>query len=215
MRLDSMRSALAHASGLGATSSPVAEDLQAGVARLLGVELHADDVAALDRGAERHAVVADRHGVVDHRRGVRVREVDLRARRRRRPAAVTAAASSRLFQPTCGTFRRSARLADFAAELKQRPVEHAEAPARPAPRCCPRTATACRRRCRGAACRRRPRRESRAPASSSAARRVEVADARHDDAVRARRARPATVGVQTLRAEAASALRTEVRLPAP
>ena len=37
---------------------PVAEDAQAHVARLLGVELDAGDVAALDGGGERHAVAS-------------------------------------------------------------------------------------------------------------------------------------------------------------
>ena len=40
------------------------------VARLLGMELHADDAAALDGGGERRAVCRRRHAVAGHRRGV-------------------------------------------------------------------------------------------------------------------------------------------------
>ena len=57
----------------------VAQDLQPGVAGLLRVELHAEDVVALDRRRERVRVRRRGDALRRHRRGVRVREVDLRA----------------------------------------------------------------------------------------------------------------------------------------
>ena len=142
-RLDSTRSASR------AAAHEVAQDANACVARLLGVELHAEDVAALDRRRERGAVLAGRRRT---RRSpgaaIRVREVDLRAFgdavEQPRGLRCVAASSSRRAAPSPGS--RGSR--------EHRPGDHAEARRRPAPRRCPRTATACRGRCRAAACRR-------------------------------------------------------------
>ena len=148
------------------------------------------------------SVIGD--GVAGHRRHVAVREVDLRPvvdavddRRRR-------AGSSRLFQPTCGILT--------TGPLRPRPCRAGSSgqragrgPAAPAPRRCPRTATACRGRCRAAAAlRRRARGSRRSTSRSSARRRAEVADAGHDDAGGAgelvRRVRHEDVGADRRRA---------------
>ena len=84
----------------------------------------------------------------------------------------------------------------------QRPGKHAQTRARPAPRCCPRTATACRRRCRAAA-----RRPTRARRIGVAPRLVERARRDRSGRRRARRCRAPTTdrrrvdGDHELRAE--------------
>ena len=73
-----------HAAHAGERPAKLRRIAQPDLARFLRVELHADDVAALDDGRERLAVLGDRDGVAGHRRDVAVREVDLRRRSRRR-----------------------------------------------------------------------------------------------------------------------------------
>ena len=80
--------------------------VQADVARFLRVELHAGDVAALDDGGERLAVLGGGDRVAGDRRGVGVREVHLRAvgdavddRRRRRVIVEAVPADVRHLEP--------------------------------------------------------------------------------------------------------------------
>ena len=93
----------------------VAEDLQPGVAGLLRVELHAEDVVALDRRRERVGVRRRGDAVRRDRRRVRVREVDLRAaveaaEQARRPREVERVpADVRNLQPLLGVAVAAAR----------------------------------------------------------------------------------------------------------
>src|SRR5262245_63054344 len=88
IRLDNIRSCSDAAEREQAESGPsrvsarslheIAKDSQTDAGRLLGVELHARDVPALDDRGERLTVLGDRHGVGGDWRDVAVREIDLR-----------------------------------------------------------------------------------------------------------------------------------------
>ena len=77
----------------------VAQDVQAGCARLFRMELHAHDVAALHRGGERLDVFGDGSSVRSDRRLVGMREVDILAGRDSGKKSRARRASSE-FQPT-------------------------------------------------------------------------------------------------------------------
>ena len=207
MRLVSIRRRFDHV-------EEIAQDLQARVARLLRVELHAEDVvAARPTDANVFGVRRGGRAGAGDRRRERVREVDLRARGRGRRAARAGLRKSSAFQPTCGIFRRR------SASPSRRwicPGSTPEAAARRAPRRCPRTATACRRRCRGAACRApRPRQSCRATGASSTAVAAKWPTPGTIEAGRVRARRRHRAASRTPRRASSSALRTDVRLPAP
>ena len=178
------------------------------------MELHAGHLTALHDRRERLAVRRDRDRVAGDRRDVAVREVDLRAGRRRRRAIGSSRCMSSVFQPTCGTFRSPA-VATAAARVAPA-AEQPEARADPAPRRCLRTATACRGRCRAADAARRRARESRrpirGPSAAVAAKWPTPGTMMRVARPRARRAVPACTARRRARA---SAFRTDVRLPAP
>ena len=200
-----------HARSTRPSADEVPQDRQPDVARFLRVKLHAGDLAALHDRGERLAVFGGRDGVGGDGRDVAVREVHLRAgatRRRRstpRCRIVEAVpADVRHLDAACPSAGRSRR-----HEPASRPR-----PGSPALRRCLRRATACRGRCRAADGLRRRARGSPRPTSRSSAR------------VAPKWPTPGTMMPQRLvellrrlRREdsapiAASAFRTDVRLPA-
>src|SRR5262245_19370166 len=75
MRLDSIR--LRSFGAVAQQVVPVTQDLQPDVTGLLGMELHRRHPIALDRGAERHTVLADRRRVIRHWRRIGMGEIGL------------------------------------------------------------------------------------------------------------------------------------------
>ena len=137
----------------GADPGEVGEQPQPGGARLLGVELDAEDVVALGRAGEAVAVGGAAEQLVRLAAAARRSGRSRRASRDSIPSVRRDSRSQRTGdQPMCGTLRPSASSAATA------PVEQAEAARRRRARWSSRRAAAGRGRCRGSA--RRPSRRS-------------------------------------------------------
>ena len=192
-------------------STKLREHRQPDGAALLGVELRGPQRPALDRGREAAAVVAPRR---DHARRRRARartcarSSTTRDRAARRAARASGRASS-VFQPICGSRTVSGRRVIAAGD-------DAEAGDVRATRRCRRTASACRRRCRGRAGRRSrpPTVASSSPLSRKRAHaRAEVADAREHDRVAPRRSPPASAVRRGVGAEVLQRLLRRTQVP--
>ena len=127
------------------------EFCRARVARLLRVELHAEDVVALDRGGKRvaraswtptqSAVTGAAYECVKYTCGAGLE-----------PRAAAASAPRRDVERVPADVRHLQPPAGVALQPLHAARQARRGRAPPAPRRCPRTATACRRRCRAAAC---------------------------------------------------------------
>ena len=187
------------------------EDPEADVAGFFGVELHAGDAPALDRRRKRHAVGrrSPPHSATTGATYECVKYTCASVRRRR--AMQTALARGKLQAVPADVRAPSNRGAWSSGALRTQlprvrwthePRNRRQDPARPAPRRCLRTTTACRGRSRRGPPRdRRPRGSRCASASSIARVASKWPTPGHDDAARRRRAPPAARGVATVSAE--------------